>query len=320
MTFIALSLGARARQAAAAAQNQQRVAFSRELAAASISNLEIDPERSILLAMEAISVTYAADKTWTAEAEDALHRALTVSRVQLTLRGHTDRVWAVAFSPDGTRLATASDDGTAKIWDASSGQELFTLSTEATRGHHGLALSPDGTRLATASGVGTAKVWDVATGKVLLSLHGHTDWVSSVIFSPDGTRLATASEDGTVKVWDATTGQELLTLQGHTLEIWDVAFNSDGSRLATSGEDGKVKVWEAVSGKELFTLAGHAGPVYSVAFTPDGNRLPQRGTGTQNLGRCTGPELFTLHWHSQGVWAVAFSSDGGACFDQFRRG
>ncbi len=89
-----------AAQKLADAEKQQRVAFSRELASASISNLENDPERSILLANQAISVTYMTDKTWTAEAEDALHRALLESRVQLTLRGHTDRVLGCGFQPE----------------------------------------------------------------------------------------------------------------------------------------------------------------------------------------------------------------------------
>src|SRR5262249_31329655 len=165
-----------------------------ELVGGAIKNLDIEAERSVLLALHAVSVTYSVDKSATLEAEDALHRAVQASRVRLTLSGHTDMVVGVAISPDGTRLVTTSRDKTAKVWDVVSGRELLTLA-----GHtdwvSGVAFSPDGTRLVTASRDKTAKVWDVASGRELLTLAGHTDWVSGVAFSPDGTRLATASLD-----------------------------------------------------------------------------------------------------------------------------
>jgi tetratricopeptide (TPR) repeat protein len=123
----------------------------------------------------------------------------------LTLRGHTDWVIAVAYSPDGTRLASASHDQTVKVWDVTSGAELLTL-----RGHSGaltaVAYSPDGTRLATASSDKTVKVWDATSGAETATLRGHTDAVMAVAYSPDGTRLAAASYNGTVKVWDARIG------------------------------------------------------------------------------------------------------------------
>ena len=100
----------------------------------------------------------------------------------------------MAFSPDGTRLATASGDKTAKVWDVASGREVRTLSGH-TDAVYGVAFSPDGTRLATASWDKTAKVWDVASGREVRTLSGHTDAVYGVAFSPDGTRLATASWD-----------------------------------------------------------------------------------------------------------------------------
>jgi WD40 repeat protein/basic membrane lipoprotein Med (substrate-binding protein (PBP1-ABC) superfamily) len=290
----------------------ERVAFSRELSAASVSNLEADPERSILLAIQAISTTYAADKTWTAEAEDALHRALLESRLQLTLRGQTDRVWSVAFSPNGDQIATASDDGTARVWDASTGKELLCLPTNATRGHHGMAFRPDGKQLATASDIRTAKVWDAITGQELLTLRGHTNWISGVAFSPDGKRLATSSVDGTAKVWDATTGQEQLSLRGHALEVWDVAFSPDGKRLVTASQDGKAKVWDATTGNLLLTFSGHTAAVDSLSFSPDGSRLATSGVdrGVKIWDSNTGQELLTLRGHTGEIWDVAFSPDG----------
>jgi WD40 repeat protein/basic membrane lipoprotein Med (substrate-binding protein (PBP1-ABC) superfamily)/transcriptional regulator with XRE-family HTH domain len=312
MAFTALFFGAQARRAAISAQDQQRISFSRELAAAAVSNLELDPERSILLAMHAVSVTYSVDKTWPAEAEDALRRALLASRLVRTLSGHTNRVMSVAFSPDGSSLATASDDGTARIWNAATGQELINLHTNATRGRHGVGFSPDGTRLVTASDSGTAKVWDLRTGQELLTLRGHSDWISAVAYSPDGKQLATASEDRTAIVWDAVTGQLLVTLRGHSDEVTDVAFSPDGTRLATSSLDEKVKVWDPSTGREELTISGHSAPVNGVAFSPDGKRLATTSSDNTAIvwDAMTGRNLLSLRGHTDALWDVAFSPDG----------
>ncbi len=198
-----------ARRASVAAQEQQRVASSRELAAAAISNLDIDPERSILLALEAVSATYSVDKSSTLEAENALRQWLQASHIELTLRGHTDLVSAAVFSPDGTRIATASDDGTARIWDSQTGGELLSLQTGVTNALHGIDFSPDGKLLATAGRNGTAILWNAETGEKLFDLVGHSDEVTGINFSPDGKWLATASEDRTAKIWDTATGKEI---------------------------------------------------------------------------------------------------------------
>jgi WD40 repeat protein len=220
----------------------------------------------------------------------------------LTLYGHANVVRSVAFSPDGTRIVTGSDDQTAKVWDARTGTALLEL-----KGHTGpvwsVALSPDGTRIVTGSEDGTAKVWDARTGTALLALKGHRTVTSSVAFSPDGTRIATSWG----KVWDARSGTPQLELKGGE---GSVAFSPDGTRIVT-GTYQTAKVWDARTGTLQMELKGHTGGVNSVAFSPDGTRIVGGGDETAKVWDArTGTPQLELKGHTGNVWSVAFSPDG----------
>jgi WD40 repeat protein len=164
-----------------------------------------------LLALQAEATTH------TPEAENALHRSILASRTVLVVHNGAP-VWDVTFSPDGKRFATTSQDKTAKVWDAKTGQLLLTLIGHTDEAA-GIVYSPDGKRIATTSDDHTAKIWDATTGQLLLTLTGHTDAVGPIAFSPDGTRLVTTSLDKTAKVWDAMTGKELLTVTYLTISL-----------------------------------------------------------------------------------------------------
>jgi len=310
------------------AEQQARIASSRDFAAAAINNIGVDADRSILLALEAVSVTYSVDKGWTREAVEALHRAVSAQQPFVALRGHAGAVNDVAFSPDGRRLATASLDGTAKVWDAATGGELFTLEPgkvdAASAGQlYSVAFSPDGAQLAAAGEAGAVTLWEAATGMAGFSLpaEGEPSPVYSVAFSPEGKRLAAASGDGTVRVWDLGTHRaslklfiqlslppDMLTL----INVHDVAFSPDGTRLVTVGHDNTAEIWDAMTGQELLTLDGHKDVVLALAYSPDGSRLATASydTTTKVWDAKSGAELLTLSAGTARNTGIAFGPDG----------
>jgi serine/threonine protein kinase len=214
--------------------------------------------------------------------------------------GQRDGIWAVTFSPDGTRLASGGEDKTARLWDAASGALLATC-----RGHASKVLStafrPDGTRLVTASADGTVRQWDAATGRQVEAPYDrHTAEVYTAVYSPDGQWVASAGGDRTVRVWRATVRQDVAVLHGHTETVKVVAFAADGRRLASLSVaegrlglgDDTVRVWNVAPEATLPVLRGHASYVYPVAFSPDGRWLASGGwDGTVRLWDAATGEL-----------------------------
>ncbi|UCH59174.1 MAG: PD40 domain-containing protein [Anaerolineales bacterium] len=289
------------------AKNNGLKAQSRELAAAAIINLDDDPERSLLLALQAIS---AAD---TLEAENALHRSVLASRVRKVLQDDSE-IWSVAYSPDGKRITTACWDNTAQVWDADSGQRLFML-TGHTESVNGITYSPDGKLIATASDDGTAKIWDAETGRELFTLSGHDGALHDIVFSPDGRYLGSASDDGTAKIWNVKTGEQVLTFSGHGDTVFDIAFSPHGNLVATSGLDEYVRIWDPISGDETLALPFEAGDqLRGLAFSPDGTRIAVTSTRFP-WGRVwdasTGEILLNgFPGHRDALVDIAFSSNG----------
>jgi WD40 repeat protein/serine/threonine protein kinase/DNA-binding SARP family transcriptional activator len=295
---------------------QRDLATARELASSARSEMDVDPERSILLTLQSLKITY------TSEAEDSLRAALQTSRARLTIPAHQAEVCSVAFSPDGSRLASVSWDGTWKAWDPVTGKQL--LSIEIARGEPyecpDLAFNPQGDQLAVGIPDGSLKIWDPETGELQRTLTGHTSWFNRVAFSPDGSTLVSANTDGTVRLWDPATGELRFAVKAKSTTIgWDsdVDFVAGGRYLLIVESHANGRFIDLATGETIFRLP--PGLFWGVTVTSNDGKLLVTGDHDFNgvklydlqalLENRTDQPLFNLGAPGSVVPSKAFSSD-----------
>jgi WD40 repeat protein/serine/threonine protein kinase len=255
----------------------------------------------------------AAVRDYGGEAEIALFSVFDLSNGQRIFRGegHTERINWLSFSPDGQRVATASEDRTVRVWNVATG-----ATTAEMRGHMDkvvmVSFSPDGTRVLSASADGTIRQWDAATGAQLHSLRGHRDAVITAVYSPDGLWVVSGGQDTTIRVWHASTGEAAGVLTGHSGAIKHVAISEDGRQIASTSKDGSVRLWDTGEQSDRHVLRGHTNYVYPVAFSPDGRWIVSGSWDrTVRLWDATTHETVrTFGPHETQVMSLTFTPDG----------
>jgi WD40 repeat protein len=288
----------------------ERLATAREYGAQAKNVAENNPELSILLALQSIDET----GFLVSEAEASLRLALPSMRVNRLYEGHTDKVYSVVFSPDGTKLASASNDGTAKVWDIESGEVIREFKVDA--GLTYAVFNPSGTHLSISTKNGHILTFDVADGTPIHDIEAHDGVVWWLAYSPDGSRIASAGADNVARVWDSVTCELLLTLEGHLVELSSVAYSPDGTKIATASYDQTVRIWDSATGELLFRLTGHSGGVTGVAFSPDGTRLATACTDRfiRMWDMATGELLMSIPGHRDWVYSIVFTKNGSMLF------
>jgi WD40 repeat protein/serine/threonine protein kinase len=301
---------------------EAQVSQSRALAANAISNIE-NTDLSLLISIEAVTT----ERTY--EALNSLLTGIQTPFLQSYLHGHTDAVRSVAYSPDGTMIASADEVGVIYLWDGATRQPLGESLIGHEQAINRVLFSPDGRFLASASEDATVRLWSMPDGEEIYTFT-HPNPVWAIDFSPNGrflvsTDSAASAEMGNIRVWNMQSGEEILTLENaHDEIIYDVVYSPDGSLIASGGGDNLIRLWNAETGENLVQvldtktgetvdyLSGHTNWVLTLAFSSDGSRLFSSGVDN-NIGFWDVAEQRLLGYiqtrHLDWVRDIAVSSD-----------
>ena len=266
-------------------------------------------DTALLLAIEAARVDENPE-TW-----QSLRRAVVQPNPLISIfSGHTaaiSEVEGAKWNAAEDRILTNSEDGTTRVWDVESGEELLILSAGQGEWFPFAAWNSDETQILTGGTDGVGRVWDAETGEELLSFGEHTDFIWHAAWSPDERMILTASDDGTTGVWDAETGRQIQLLTGHTDYIFSAMWNGDGSRILTGSLDGTARVWDAAGGEELLSLAADEDGVTEAVWNDDETLIVTTGYDhTAKLWDAeTGALLQTFSGHTDFVWRTVWSQD-----------
>lgn len=235
---------------------------------------------------------------WSQELEAKLAGAALMSLQVAELRGHTRRVTALAISPDGTRVLSASEGGSARVWDLETATAVMVARGEEPGAFHAAVWSPDGRLFATAGGDTQVRLWDAATGQLLHTFRDHSQPVWSVAFSPNGLLLASSGADGKARVWDIASRRQVVVVSTPTTHVWHVEFSPDSETLLTASDT--ATVWSLPDGRPLLSVKGHTQLVSEARFNRDGSRILTRASdGTARLwDTATGASIAVMTGHT----------------------
>jgi WD40 repeat protein len=282
------------------------------------------PVRAVACAPDGRSVATASDNAITLS--DV--RSGAVKEVML---GHAGSVFCLAFSPDGSLLASGAEDRSVRLWEVATGRELAAL-----EGHtwavDALAFSPDGRTLGSAAGMigalvgnpisrfvgnsgpsGELKLWDIASRKARTEIGSEPGGaIFALTFSPDGEVLATAHEDGSFRLRDSRTGKVKHGIGAHRGPVFTLTFSPDGKALASGGYDQTVKLWDLATRREKAVLRGHSGAVFAVRFAPGGATLASAGFDqvVRVWTAADGRQAEVIRGHTDQIWSLAYTPDG----------
>ena len=261
-----------------------------------------------------LAIAWAADGTRLATATRGdgrvvIRDATAGGRVIRDFRGHLGSVRSVCWRPDGIRLASASADGTVKVWDAIRQNPSARMLRQPDQAK-ALAWSPDGTKLAAGSRRTDAWIWDLNHGGTPIALAGgYTAWTFGVAWNPDGARLASVGTDG-LKVWDPATLAEVWQDRVSAKNLRAVAWRADGRQLAAVSSNQKLLLWDAASGKLIKSVGLPGGSTVSLAWSPAGGTLATGAGGDIYLWNEQLEQTRILSGHQEGVTRLAWSPDG----------
>lgn len=231
-----------------------------------------------------------------------------------TFSGHSGTVNAVAYSPDGTRIASGSNDGTVRIWNATKGHIIYTCDSHSAR-VNSVTWSPSGNHIAFGSNDQTVQIWNASTAHrtSLFSVHSSPwVWVYAVASSPDGSRIAMGSKDNTVQIWNVSSGSKIFTYSNHSRPVTTVAWSPNNMSIASGSDDKTVQVWQVNNGSKITTYTGHSSTIFAVEWSPTGERIAS-GSYDKTIHvweATTGANVFTYQGHSGCVKTLVWSPEG----------